>query len=251
MKAISFMNVKGGVGKTTSSISVAYILATEYNKKVLLVDLDKQANSTKSLKLYDAEGLSVSDLLTDRNIDVRNVIKHSEYDNLDVIPANMHLIKANQEVLLDMSRPQQTRLKKHFEHIKNDYDYIIFDCPTDVNMAVINAFCVTDDVLIPIKIDRYAFDGLEYVVEVIGELQDFNPNLSLKGGFVTIYKNNNLNRSGKDLLTNNLGLNFFETAIRSTVKVDESTFEKPLPLYAPKSTASIDYHSLVEEYLKK
>lgn len=251
MKAISFMNVKGGVGKTTSSISFAYILAADYNKKILLVDLDKQANTTKSFNLLDNERPSVSDLLTDKAADIDNIIRSTEYENIDLLPANMTLIKANQEVLLDMSRPQQTRLKKHIEKVKDRYDYVIFDCPTDINMAVINAFCVTDDVLIPIKIDRYALDGLEYVVEVIGELQEFNPKLTLKGGFITMFKNNNVNKSGKELLNNNLGFNFFQTAIRCTVKADESTFEKPLPLYAPKSTAAIDYRNLVAEYLEK
>ena len=109
MKTISFYNIKGGVAKTTSTLAFAQILHNDYGKRVLVFDIDKQANSTKTLGCYDADGLSSADLLVSKKNIVRDVIKHSEY-GIDVIPANYNLIKANKDVLYDALRPQQTQI---------------------------------------------------------------------------------------------------------------------------------------------
>lgn len=248
MKVISFYNIKGGVAKTTSSLAFAMILHNEFGKRVLLIDIDKQANSSKSLGCYDKYSLSSADLLTAKDNIVKDVIRHSEY-GIDVIPANFNLVRANKEVLLDNMRPQQFRLKKQLSAISNDYDYCIIDHPIEENMAVINALAITDDVLIPIRFDSYALDGMEYVLETIDEMKAFNDNLELKGCFLTMYTRSRLYKDGSDYLDSTLNLKFLKTAIRQTIKVSESTFDKPLMLYSPKSTAATDYRKLVEEYL--
>ena len=130
MKTISFYNIKGGVAKTTSTLAFAQILHNDYGKRVLVFDIDKQANSTKTLGCYDADGLSSADLLVSKKNIVRDVIKHSEY-GIDVIPANYNLIKANKDVLYDALRPQQTRFKAQLEEVQNDYDYCIIDHSID------------------------------------------------------------------------------------------------------------------------
>lgn len=251
MKKIAFLNVKGGVGKTTSSIAFAYILAHYHGKRVLILDLDKQANTTRVFGAYDMELPSVSELLTEPDMDIREAIVASSYDGIDVCRADMRLVKANLDVLLDTERPQQTRLRDHLQTIEEDYDYCVMDCPPDINMATINALAVVDDVLIPIKIDNYAFEGLQYVIEVIEEMQSFNPKLSLAGCFVTMFSRNNVNRCGIEDLNRNLEGKVFKTYIRQTVKVQESTYVKPLLVYDKKCTASQDYLNLVSEYLEK
>lgn len=248
MKTISFMISKGGVGKTISSVNFAYILASEHNQKVLLVDLDPQGNASKAYGV-NADKLTVSDLLLDKTADISEAIYKTQYKNIDVVPADLSLIKANQSVLLDTTTVQQTRLKRHFKKVADNYDYCIFDCPTDTSMSTLNAFVMTDEVLIPVRVDLYSFDAIIKVVSIIEDMQDFNENLKLAGCFVTMYQNNNLNKQGLELLKSQKAFNTFDTSIRYTVKVSESTYEKPLCAYAPKSTAAQDYKALVDEYL--
>lgn len=248
MKTISFYNIKGGVAKTTSTLAFAQILHNDYGKRVLVFDIDKQANSTKTLGCYDADGLSSADLLVSKKNIVRDVIKHSEY-GIDVIPANYNLIKANKDVLYDALRPQQTRFKAQLEEVQNDYDYCIIDHSIEDNMAVVNGLVITDDVLVPIKFDRYGLDGMEYALETIESVKVFNTNIQLKGCFLTMYVRSNLYKQGEISLKDALGLKFLKTTISQTVKVGESTFDKPLLSYAPKCKAADDYKKLVAEYL--
>lgn len=252
MKTISFLNVKGGVGKTVSSVNVAYILADKYKKRVLLIDMDKQGNSSMALGVYDKAQMTVSDLLTDKNADIKQAIYKSEY-NVDVIPANMSLIKANQDVLLDITTVQQTRLKKHVKKVEDQYDYCIIDCPTDLNMSTLNALTMTDDVMIPIKVDYYSLVGLTDVLETVDNMREFNENLQVKGCFLTMYQKTIINKQGFDYLKENIvpyGIRLFDTFIRNTSKVQESTFSKPIVAYDVSCTASQDYINLVKEYLE-
>ncbi|NFO41980.1 ParA family protein, partial [Clostridium botulinum] len=139
MRVISIINLKGGVAKTISSINIAHILATVHNKKVLLIDNDKQGNTTKFFNMHDAEELSIANVMTDKNIYIEDVIVPTQYENLDLIPANMHLLKANLDVIMDVGRPQQYRLRKALKQIDEEYDYCIIDNPPDINISVINA----------------------------------------------------------------------------------------------------------------
>ncbi|MEG2380100.1 MAG: ParA family protein [Oscillospiraceae bacterium] len=251
MKTISFMIAKGGVGKTITSVNVAYILSTKYNKRVLLIDLDPQGNASKAYGRYSQKKLSVSDLLVDKSIDIKTVIQSTDYDNIDIITSNNNLIAANQSVLMDITTVQQTRLKKHLVAVQDEYDYCIFDCPAEFSMSTLNAFVVTDDVLIPTRVDSYSFDAIVKVYNVIQEMQDFNSHLRLLGCFVTMFQKNNLNKEGIQELHKQKLCSTFNTSIRYTVKVPESTFAVPLCAYAPNSTAAQDYYNLVEEYLTR
>lgn len=248
MKVISFFSIKGGVGKSVSSMAFAQILHDDYGKRILLVDIDKQANTSKTFGCYTPDGFTSADLLTAKSLIADKAIRHSDY-GIDVIPANFELIRANKEVLLDTLHPQQLRFKRQLAPLKNRYDFCIIDYPIDDNMAVINALVVTDEVLIPIKMDRYALDGMEYVIETIEGIKEFNPNIQLKGCFATMYVRSNLYKEGMNALETSLGLKFLKTPIRQTVKVGESTFEKPFIRYSPTSSAAEDYRKLVSEYL--
>ena len=108
---------------------------------------------------------------------------------------------------------------------------------------------MTDNVLVPIKMDRYALDGMEYVIDTIEIIKGFNPNIQVKGCFATMYVRSNLYKEGVNALSDSLGLKFLKTPIRQTVKVGESTFEKPLMSFAPNCSAAEDYKKLVAEYL--
>jgi chromosome partitioning protein len=250
MQVISVINLKGGVAKTMSSINIAHILSTIHNKKVLLVDNDKQGNSTKFFNLHDEKGLSIADIMTERNINIEEVIMPTQYEKLDLIPANMKLLKANLNVIMDSSRPQQYILRKALGQIQNKYDYCIIDNPPDINISVINALVASNDVLIPIKIDQFAFDGMKELTEQIEFTKEMNPKLKLKGCFVTQYARNQVNLQGEEFLKNNTSYPMFKTHIRRTVKIDESSFQsKPILECSKRCSAAKDYIDLVEEYL--
>jgi len=260
MKVICFINVKGGVAKTTSTINFAYTLAEKRGKRVLLVDNDKQGNTSKFFGVHDYEKPSIADVLTERG-DLRDIlaeaVQRTKYNNLRVLPANMNLLAADRQILIDASRPQQTRLAKalkNYDGVVDEHtpEYVIIDCAPDLNMSVVNALVAAHDVLIPIKVDKFAFDGIDTLLEQIDELREFNPALRVVGGFVTMYSKNNVNLQGIEALNEKAGLSMFETVIRSTVKVSETTYAGlPLAAYAPKCTAAKDYDALVNEYLQK
>lgn len=250
MKTISIINLKGGVAKTISAINIAYTLVKVHGKKVLLIDNDKQGNTSKFFDLHDYREKSLADLLTDRDCNIHSVIKSTAYEGLDIIPANMNLLQANKEILLDVARPQQTRLRKALSQLNDEYDYCIIDNAPDINMTVINALVATDDVLVPIKVDKFAFDGLEQLLDQIANVQEFNENIVFKGCFITMYQRNGVNAQGSEYLASSTNYPLFHTVIRKTVKVDETTFVgKPLLDYK-KSTAGQDYEKLVKEYLE-
>lgn len=251
MKTISIINLKGGVAKTISAITIAYILAVIYGKKVLLIDNDKQGNTSKMFNAHNYNEPSISELLTEVKPDINRIIKLTPYPNLHIIPANMTLLTANLEVMLDKKRVQQTRIKAALESVSGFYDYCIFDNAPDINMSTINALVASDDLVIPIKIDNFAFDGLKELMEQIDYIkQDYNPSLCFRGCFITNFKRNDVNFQGKEYLQGQKLYPIFNTYIRYTEKVDESTFAAlPILEYSKYCGASKDYKALVEEYL--
>ncbi|MCL2189818.1 MAG: ParA family protein [Defluviitaleaceae bacterium] len=251
MKTISIINLKGGVGKTISSINIAHILYALHGKRVLLIDNDKQGNVSKFFNMYDYEKPSIANLLTPKKCNIDDVIREWGLGCFHIVPANMTLLSANKEILLDVSRPQQTRLKRILDGVAQRYDYCIIDNAPDINMSVINALVASDDVLVPIKVDKFAFDGLHQLVEQIEDIREFNPTIRLAGCFITMKTRNGVNTQGAAWLENKTDYPLFKTSIRKTVKVDETTFNgKPLWLHSCKSTAAQDYASLVMEYLE-
>jgi len=251
METISIINLKGGVAKTLTADSMAHVLAVFYKKRVLLVDNDKQGNTSKAFGVHSYDEKSVSDILTARRIDIHEVIKKTRFENIDVLPANMTLIRANLEVLMDSTRPQQTRLRAALDPVAGEYDYCIIDNAPDINISTINALVASDNVIIPIKIDKYAFDGLEELKEQIEDTRDdLNPRLRLAGCLITCFQRTDADAQGEEWLKAKPEYPVFDTHIRYSEKVTESTFaESPIVEYSRRSGAAMDYIKFVQEYL--
>ena len=265
MRVISIINLKGGVAKTTTTVNMAYLLAKR-GYKVLLVDNDKQGNASKAFGLYDPEDHDNVARVMLEAVPLIDLAASTQYKNLDIVPANMDLLEANLRVIADVSRPQQTRIKKAISKksierelqgeettsAAEEYDFIIFDNAPDVNMSIINALVVSDDVIVPVEIDQYSFDGLDILLEQITAVkEDFNPALSFRGCLITKYRQREeVQAQGAEVLKERC--NVFSTKIRRTEdKPKESTFAKiPLVEYSVRCGASQDYKKFVTEYLE-
>lgn len=252
MKTLSIINLKGGVGKTISRVNMAHILATEHDARVLLIDNDKQGNASKLLQRHSYTHKGTAELMTERGVDMKEIIQHTEYEGLDIITANMTLLTANLEVMLDQKRPQQTRFLKGLESIKEEYDYCIIDNAPDINISTINALVASNDVLVPITIDDFAIDGLAELKEQIDNTrEDLNRDLRFCGCFITQYdRSNEADVQGKDFLKT-LEYPVLNTHVRRTPKMKPCTFARePINVYSSRCGAAVDYKLLVNEWLK-
>ncbi|WP_329385751.1 ParA family protein [Anaerofustis butyriciformans] len=204
-KTISFINHKGGVGKTTSSVMVAKILGEYYNKKVLFLDLDPQGNASSIMnnpldniyqlfvKLIINEDTkilksdyTIEDILKG-DIEPSKAIKHSEFKNVDFIPSYITLTNVENLLSITHSVPQQFRLDNELKKIKSDYDYIIIDCSPSINLLNTNALVASDTVYIPMNVSLWAIAGMINVKEIIKQVQTYS-NLKLGGTFFTMFE---------------------------------------------------------------
>lgn len=244
MKVISVLNIKGGVAKTTSTVNIAALLASKLSK-VLIVDLDPQANTTKLLDMYSQEKGTYEVL---RGEDVQPLKTSFK---VDLLPSNIRLIMSESEILADTRRSRENRLKKWIDN--QEYDYIFIDCPPALGTLTTNALVASDYVLVPLKIDKFALDGFSYLLDSIEETkQEFNDKLKLLGVFVTMDKHTKINKEIKEELASALGDKFFNQTIRENVDVIKSTFyNAPVVISRPKANASKDYIELVKEIESK
>ena len=182
MRTIAIINLKGGVAKTTSSINIAYILSAK-GKRVLLVDNDKQGDCSRGMNRRTQEGAGIDKIMVDKKPDMASLIQKTDYENLDVITANLNLLTANMEVTMDRVRPQQTRLKNALQQVKDNYDFCVIDNAPDINVSVINALTAADDVLIPVEVDDNTTEGMDELLDQIDEIKcELNPDLeNVKG----------------------------------------------------------------------
>jgi chromosome partitioning protein len=249
MQTLSIINLKGGVSKTTTATNMAYILAAVHQKKVLVIDNDKQGNASKAFDRYDPDDdQTIARVMLEKNLNVSEAIKETNYKNINIITANMNLLEANLRVTVDTGRQQQTRFKKALAAVQHDYDFCIIDNAPDINMSIINAIVMSNDVIVPIMMDQYSFDGLDVLLSQISQVQeDFNEDLSFAGCLITQYQNNDVNNQGIEwLLRNNIKI-FNQRIRRTEKKVSESTFAKmPVAEYSSRCGASRIIKSLYQ-----
>jgi len=185
MKTISFINLKGGVGKTTISTWLAYLLAESWDLRVLFIDNDKQGNASRWLGADERKG-TLTNILMD-GASVHDVLQKSQYHNIDFIAADMGLVEANYAVIGDQETRQDLILKNALAEIADDYAVCVIDNPPDINMSVFNALACTDDVIIVTLLELDSIEGIRKMHDQITDVQQFNPGLSIKGVLVNQY----------------------------------------------------------------
>lgn len=183
-RIISVANQKGGVGKTTTTVNLGACLAY-FGKKILLVDIDAQGNATSGLGVRKSDvEKDIYDILVNETL-VKDVVLPSSRENLWVVPATIQLAGAEIELTSQMAR--ESRLKQALEKVKDDYDYILIDCPPSLGHLTINAFTASDSILIPVQCEYYALEGLSQLLNTVRLVQKhFNPELKIEGVLLTM-----------------------------------------------------------------
>lgn len=253
MKTISILNLKGGVGKTFTAENMAYELYRR-GYKVLLLDNDKQGNLSKAYGRYDAESVApITSLLNGDWVQPDEIIQKTGYEGIDIVTANMSLFGATWNLTKAENENQIERYKNLMERaaVSEYYDYCIIDNPPDVGINVINALAITDEVIVPVKLDNYALEGLDIVAEQIEDVKAFNPLIRLAGVLVTSYQNTDGESAAVEWLKEQ-GVYNILGIIRYSKKVAENSFlRKPIYEYSPCCGAAQGYKKFVTAYTGK
>ena len=248
---LSFANQKGGVGKTTSAVNTAASLAA-MDKRVLLVDLDPQGNSTSGVGVSKKQVKCSSYEALVGMCDPRDAVIKTEFRNLWVMPAVISLAGAEIDLLELESR--EYALKRALEPIREDFDYMIIDCPPSLGMLTVNALSASDGVVIPMQCEYYALEGLSQLMITIRKIKElYNKNLGITGILITMY-NGRLNLSVQVLqeLKKYYGDKLFRSMISRNVRISEAPgFGMPIYAYDKYSTGSLAYMDVAKEIVER
>ena len=250
-RIIAVANQKGGVGKTTTSINLAACLA-EKGKKVLAVDMDPQGNLTSGLGVdKDSVEKSIYELIIGE-VDIKEVINKEVLENLDIIPTSIDLSAA--EIELIGVDDKEYILRNAIDQVKDQYDFVIIDCPPSLSMLTINAMTTADSIIVPIQCEYYALEGLSQLIHTVELVKDrLNSKLEIEGVVFTMYDaRTKLSLQVVENVKDNLQQNIYKTIIPRNIRLAEApSYGLPINKYDPKSTGAESYMRLADEVIER
>lgn len=256
MRIIAVMSPKGGIGKTTTADSIAYILGEEREKRVLVLDGDPQGDTSKTFGVFEPEGIGMSELL-ERHVNVggnyhtSELIRATKYEHIDIIPANGYLMRTDMNLMLKQEANQVTRLRDALEEVAGAYDYCICDCGRLLDMVVINILLSASLVIAPAKVGGYENEALYNLEEQIEDLRDINPDLEIKV-VMTMRQKNKTSLEVEEWLKTSSGFDVFTTPIRRSIVTEKASMAmKPLPEFSKRGIVTQDYRSMVQELMRE
>ena len=248
-KIISVANQKGGVGKTTTTVNLCTILAKK-GKKVLLIDADPQGNATSGLGVEKEVENSTYDILVN-DTEIKDAIQDTIIKNLKVCPANMNLAGAEVELVSMMSREQ--RLKEKLDVIKDEFDYILIDCPPSLGLITLNSFTASNSVLIPVQCEYFALEGLGQLINTINLVKKhLNKEIQIEGALLTMYDaRTNLSNQVVKEVKKYFEDKVYKTVIPRNVRLSEApSYGMPITEYDPRSKGAKSYMKFSKQFLK-
>lgn len=243
MRVIAISSYKGGSGKTTTAVNMAYNLAAVHNKKTLVVDTDPQGNASYMLGKHTAIGKNLYHALMGQAT-MSQVIRRTKYNNLDLLPCT--------EKMEELEGLAEDKLKNLLSKVRDKYDYVIIDCHPSMQISTIGAMVAADDLIVPVKPDRFNVNGLELMADYIEQIKEYNPMISFFGCLVVMYKGTRSQNSVITELAGASGYPICETVISNSEAVNTAQgAKKPLLKHRSKSKAAVDYSEFVKEYLER
>lgn len=255
MKVIAVMNQKGGIGKTMTAASIAYILGEEQGKKVLVIDADQQGNISMLYGAYDPEGRGLPDLLENHEREggaysTNELIQTTPYEQIDIISCNGYLMNTNMYLMKSEEGNQILRLSEDLKDIAAAYDYCIIDCGLIMDMTVMNALVAADLVIVPVKLGGFEIEAADNMDEQLETIQKFNGKIRKKV-LITMRQKNKTTLQVEEWLKENSGHDCFQNIIRRSVVAEKSTIAHvPLPAFSKGCIASQDYREVTYELLR-
>lgn len=250
-KTVSILNQKGGVGKTTTAVNLSACIGDK-DKKVLLVDVDPQGNTTSGFGIDKRKTkLSSYDILVGEE-KAENVIIHTEFKNIDIIPSNMDLAGAELEIIDKKGR--ESLLKNSLAPVWDKYDYVFLDCPPSLGLITLNALTASDTFLVPIQCEYYALEGLSQLMSTVRQIKRlYNPYIELEGVLLTMYDGRlNLTRQVVEEVKKFFPKKVYSTTIPRNVRLSEApSFGQPIIYFDRSSKGSEAYNALADEFLSK
>ena len=249
-RIIAIANQKGGVGKTTTSINLSASLAAK-GKKVLVIDTDPQGNTTSGFGIEKNELENTIYELILGECSIRDCIISNIIKNVSVVPSNVNLAAAEIE-LIGVDKKEYI-LKNEVDYVKDDYDFIIIDCPPSLNMLTINSMTTADSVLVPIQCEYYALEGLSQLIHTINLVKErLNPDLRIDGVVFTMYDSRtNLSMQVVENVKQNLNQKVYNTLIPRNIRLAEApSYGMPITMYDPRSKGAKSYEKFAKEFIK-